>query len=51
MKNKMSKEQIIKKIVDIDVELRKNWDDHHLTPEKAAKLRAKRERLEKNLYK
>ena len=48
---KATKEQIIKKIVDIDVELSNNRFDHHLTPEESQKLRIRRERLERQLYK
>lgn len=50
-KNTTSKEEIIRKIVDIDCELLKNREEHHLTPEAACSLRMKRERLEKILYK
>lgn len=45
------KTDIIKKIADIDAELNNNRFDHHLTPEQAQKLRNRRERLEKKLYK
>lgn len=47
----MTKDEIIKKLASIDAELSNNRFDHHLTAENAAKLRAKRERLEKKLYK
>ena len=51
MKRTMTKEEIIKKIVEIDVQLSNNRFDRKLTPEQCAKLHAKRDRLEKKLYK
>ena len=52
MKKPISKEAIIKKIVDIDVTLRKNRDEEQfLTPKQAALLRIRRDKLERQLYK
>lgn len=47
----MTKVEIIAKIATIDVELSNNRFERTLTPEQAAKLRSKRDRLEKKLYK
>lgn len=47
----MTRTDIIKKLAEIDAELCRNRYDHHLTAENAQRLRLKRERLEKRLYK
>ena len=47
----MNKNDIIKQIVDIDVRLSNDLYDRKMTPEQRARLRAKRERLERKLYK
>ena len=47
----MSKDTIIQKIVDIDVRLSNDLYNRQMTLEQRAKLRAKRERLERQLYK
>lgn len=52
MKKTMSKEEIIKKIVDIDAELFRSREvDHHLNAEQYARLRSRRDALERKLYK
>ena len=51
MKRTITKEEIIAKIVEIDVQLSNNRFDRKLTPEQYAKLRVKRDNLEKKLYK
>ena len=51
MKRTITKEEIIAKIVEIDVQLSNNRFDRKLTPEQFAKLRVKRDNLEKKLYK
>lgn len=47
----MEKREIIKKIAEIDATLSENRFNRTLTPEQAQKLRIKRDRLEKKLYK
>lgn len=47
----MEKNAIIKQIVEIDVRLSNDLLDRKMTVEQRAKLRAKRDRLEKKLYK
>lgn len=47
----MSKQEIIKQIVDIDVRLSQDLTNRKLTAEQRARLRAKRDRLERKLYK
>lgn len=49
--NKMNKQEIIKQIVDIDVRLSQDLTTRELTVEQRARLRAKRDRLERKLYK
>lgn len=51
MKRTMTKDEILAKIVDIDVQLSNNRFDRKLSPEQYAKLRVKRDNLEKKLYK
>lgn len=43
--------EIIKKIAAIDAQLSNDLYERKMTPEQRAKLRAKRDRLEKKLYK
>ena len=47
----MNKQEIIKQIVDIDVRLSQDLTTRKLTVEQRARLRAKRDRLERKLYK
>lgn len=47
----MTKDSIIKQIVDIDVRLSNDLYDRKMTIEQRARLRAKRDRLERKLYK
>ena len=47
----MTKNDIIKQIVDIDVRLSNDLYDRKMTIEQRAQLRAKRDRLERKLYK
>jgi hypothetical protein len=47
----MSKDDLIKKIVDIDFRLNKDLQERKMTPEQRARLHAKRDSLERKLYK
>lgn len=47
----MDKKAIISQIVDIDVRLSNDLYDRKMTVEQRARLRAKRDRLERKLYK
>ena len=47
----MTKNDIIKQIVDIDVRLSNDLYDRKMTTEQRARLRAKRDRLARKLYK
>lgn len=47
----MTKNDIIKQIVDIDVRLSNDLQDRKMTVEQRARLRDKRDRLERKLYK
>lgn len=47
----MTKNDIIKQIVDIDVRLSNDLQERKMTIEQRAKLRAKRDHLERKLYK
>lgn len=47
----MTKSDIIKQIVDTDVRLSNDLYDRKMTLEQRARLRAKRDRLERKLYK
>lgn len=50
MKKTMNKNDIIAKIAGIDATISENRFNRTLTPEQVAKLRSKRDRLEKMLY-
>lgn len=47
----MTAKEIIAKIAAIDTQLSQNRFEGNLSPEQAAKLRSKRDRLERKLYK